>query len=332
MAGKNGRKTNNPSAKKRKFPKRKRQSPTSTGFGGLLAHGVRTLLSVLPGSALTVGIADFVFKSLGYSTKSPILNSDQTVTATFQATGLTALFHIALKDILFQSFTHGVRLNAAEWATNYSAGRLRSLCVKIIPQTPQAEKRGLLAMAFIPFRTDEEAIWYNDKSRIQGMLFEQVKMIPGAKSGPASRPLTINYRPKPSDGRLNYDLGMLDEIGAITIGFDQTNRTVYNAFSQDDFSCTVVISGTVLLQRPQEVPYQLKYGRKIDDKMASTQAIILSSDRMLQYDILNGVPSFSEEQTPDGITVRGPVSEAHQKKIVNYLSGHIEEHTDRMTL
>ncbi|KAK1137326.1 hypothetical protein K0M31_001838 [Melipona bicolor] len=94
---------NRSSSQKRTRRKRSIQSPTSTEFGGLFARGV---LSILPGSKLTIGIADFVFKSLGYTTvKNITMHDDYEVTAGFQTTGLTALFHLALKDILFKNYT-----------------------------------------------------------------------------------------------------------------------------------------------------------------------------------------------------------------------------------
>lgn len=287
--------------------KAKRQSTSFTGFGGLIARGVRTLLSVLPGSELTTGIADFAFKSLGYSKVTlPLDASTNTVQAEFLATGLTALFHIALKDLLFESFTHGVREDAATWTTNYEAGRLMSLEVSVIPQARMQERQGQWAAVFIPFRTAAENLYYNTK--FQGMLYEQVKLIPGAVSAPATKPLKVRFRPTPRDGRLNYDLSLKDEIGLISIGFDQTNRTSYKPFGLDEFSCTVIVSGVVQLQRPHEVSYASKHGRTIDDKLRNTLAVILTPDRKLQFSVNKTSDDHTIEDLPSSVRVRGSVS------------------------
>lgn len=297
-------------SKKKKMARKgrvKRQSTSYTGFGGLIARGIRTLLSVLPGSELTTGIADFAFKSLGYSKVILPLDSDShTVQAEFLCTGLTALFHIALKDILFESFTHGVREDAATWSTNYEAGRLVSLEVSIIPQARMQERQGQWAAVFIPFRTADENTYYDTK--FQGMLYEQVKLIPGAVSAPATKPLRLRFRPTPRDGRLNFDLSLKDEVGLISIGFDQTNRTSYKAFGLDEFSCTVIVSGTVQLQRPHEVSYASKHKRTIDDKLKNTLAVILTPDRKHQFGITKTTDDHGVDSLASSVRVRGVVS------------------------
>lgn len=277
---------------------RARQSPTATGFGSLMARGVRTLLSVLPGSKLTTGIADFAFKALGYSQEIVVLDANSgMVKVTFLATGLTALFHLALKDILFDSVSHGTRINAAEWVTNYEGGRLLSLNIAVIPQARLEQRQGQWAAVFIPFRSDEERKFYDEKK--QGMLYEQVKVIPGAKSAPATKPLRLSFTPGSRDGRLNYDIGLKDEIGLVSIGFDQTNRAEYGEFALDSFSCTVIVSGVVQLQRPHEVPYASKFGRTLDDKLKLVEAIVLTPDRSLQFQVAT---------PPDGLEVDLPTS------------------------
>lgn len=304
-----------PQKKKRQNVRRKRQSPSSTGFGGLIARGVRTLLSVLPGSSLTTGIADFVFKSLGYSKVLSVIGNE--VEVTFQATGLTALFHLKLKDILFESFTHGVRVNAEEWDSNYSAGRLMSLCVKVIPQAPTGQQRGQWALCFIPFRTNDDEYYYNNKS--QGMLYEQLKMIPGARSAQANKPMHVMFSPRSNDGRLNFDLDLNKEIGAVGIAFDQTNRSSYGAFGMDEFSCTVIVSGVVRLQRPQEVPYTLKYTRLLDDKLKDHLAIVRTQDRKYQFDILRTNDDKHFITYEEGsIRVKGVVDYLDSNKLLPY--------------
>lgn len=286
--------------------RRAQQSTSSTGHASLIARGVRTLLSVLPGSKLTTGIADFAFKSLGYSTVMlPIDANTSTIKADLSVTGVTALFHLALKDLLFDSFTHGVRIDAATWTTNYEAGRLMSVKISVIPQTKMNNRQGQWAAVFIPFRSKEEATYYEQKS--QGMLYEQVKVIPGAKSAPATKPLHLSFSPTARDGRLNFDLGLQDEIGVVSIGFDQTSRSSYGAFALDDFSCTVIVSGVVKLQRPHEVSYASTFTRTIDDRLKDKLAIVCSADRKLQFMVSKTLDQHSCIDLPDKIQVVGTV-------------------------
>lgn len=230
---------------------RSRQSVSNTGYAGLVARGVRTLLSVLPGSKLTSGIADFVFGSLGY-TKSISLHENNIIKADFQCTGLVALFHLALKDVLFESFTHGLRKNAAEWQTNYQAGRLKTITIKVKPESSSGDRRGNWCLAFIPFRTEADNKYYDGLK--SGPLYEQAKLIPGAKSGSASQPLSVTFNVSGRDGRLNENVSMNTEIGAVIIAFDHTSRDAYSVFSADMFSCIATVSGVVQLQRPNETP------------------------------------------------------------------------------
>lgn len=332
MAGKNGKTRSNRNFKRKNIRRTKRQSPSSTGYGGLLARGIRTLLSVLPGSLLIPGIVDFAFKSLGYTTKSPRLNHDGTISVEFQTTGLTALFHLALKDILIQSFTHGTRLNSSEWESNYFAGRLRSMCIKLSPQTPQSEIRGMMSIVFIPFRSEEENKFYNNKGNIQGLSYEQVKLIPGAKSGPAGRPISLYFKPRVSDGRLNYDIAMGDEIGAVLIGFEQMSRSSYAAFSPDEFACTVTVSGVVELQRPREAGSPGKYSRKLDDKMASKQAVVLTPDRKLQLIISKAESATEELYEGKNEFVRGIINDDQMKDLISYLSGDLRNALDEVSV
>lgn len=273
MAGKNAARKRSVKANRRQKGRRNgrvRQSTRSTGYGGLIARGVRTLLSVLPGSTLTTGIADFVFKSLGYT--SSLEGNLNKFAADIKVTALTANFHIAAKDILFDSYTHGCKTDLVTWASNYQAGRVRSVTIKVVPETPMGEVRGILGLAFIPFRNQEENTWYD--SHNAGVLIEQLKRIPGAKTGPAGKPLSITFRPGPSDGDLNFDVRLAREIGAVLIAFDQTSRDAYGMFTADQFSAMVYVSGIIELRRPQEEPYTIKYTRTIDDKMRTAAGFV----------------------------------------------------------
>lgn len=318
MAGARYKTKSKRTPQKKSNSRRRLSQPTgSTGYGGLIARGVRTLLSVLPGSQLTTGIADFVFKSLGYTKVVSVRGSE--VDAEFQATGLTALFHLALKDVLYESFTHGTRTSEAEWTTNYTSGRLLALTVRVVPQAPTGQSRGQLALAFIPFRRDKDKAYYDKNAA--GMRYDQVKVIPGAKSGRANRPLTVTFRPRVRDGILFTSLDMLDEIGAVAIAFDQTNRNSYGAFGMDEFSCTVLVSGVVRLVRPNEVPQPYKLGRRIDDKNANKLATLTTPDHTCQFDIMATADHHKWTDRGHTCHVTGSVSAAGLDGIVRYLSG-----------
>lgn len=262
-----------------------------------MARGVRTLLSILPGSKLKGGIADFKFRSMGVTDDVTVLDPKTcSVTGTKYVIGLTALFHLALKDIMIDSFSHGTRLNAADWVTNFEGGRLLSLEIVVIPQARLSQRQGQLAVAFIPFRSKEEVDYYNKTK--QGMSYEQVKLIPGSKSASALQTIRLSFTPRASDGRLFFDIGLNDQIGAVSIGFEQTNRISYGRFPLDVFSCTVTVSGVVELQRPHEVPYASKFARKLDDKLSHVDAVMMTVDRSVLFNVykpsrLEVVPSTS---------------------------------------
>lgn len=304
--------------KKKTSPTRRRtfrkRSTTQTGLGGLIAKGIRTILMTLPGSTLTVPIADVAFKALGYATGIE-LGDGNTVKADTKVTGLCSLFHVDLKDILFESYTHGARTDASTWATNYNAGCLRSLQIRVRPEAPNSQRRGVWAMAFIPFRNaEDERVYVAAKA---GMFYEQIRMLPGAVAGSTMRDLSLTYVPTVRDGRLYTSLGLDDSVGAVIIAFDQTNRTVYGNFGLDDFSCIATLSGVVALQRPQEAPHATTYDRKITDQLNLVSAIVSLPDRSLCIPI-EGPAALDQG---DSILVKGVVSPRHFDRLSAYLLG-----------
>lgn len=315
MAGKNRRQR--PKAQKKTSKTRSRSRTriprtSTTPLSGLIARGIRTLISVLPGSTLLKGVADFIFSAYGY-TPAVLPDKDGKVQAKMQLTGLCAMFHVALKDILYDSSTHGVRNLNGGWTTNYGSGVLKSVTITVIPDSAQGEKRGSMAIGFIPFRTKSEANYYNDKPK--PMSYEQLKDLPGSKSCPVGiGTLTITFTVRPADGRLTTDMMLDEEIGAVFICFDNTSRTSYGNFTPEEFSATVLVSGVIRLCRPQEIPLPFVYGRRLDDKMGGMTLLMTPSrDRFI-------VSDSSLESTSTHVIVRGQLSMEDYERALDAVS------------
>lgn len=285
--------------------RRARQSTKSTGHKGLVARGVRVLYSVAPGSKLQQKFYDFGFKNIGFINNTGLPINATEISASMYVTGLGALFHLRLQDILFGGVTHGVRV-PNQWRTNYLGGILKSITIHIECVTPMSSRQGVWALCFIPFRSSSEESYYVKKGHI--IPFESLKLIPGARSSPTTSSLTVTFRPSKRDGRLFYGVGLDDGIGAVGISFSQYCRTVYTNFSASEFGCITTVTGVVKLQRPQEVGKAVVYGREIDDRLKTCLAFAESFDRTLQMSINQKSDTHSVIEDPECVVVTGAVT------------------------
>lgn len=230
---------------------------TSSGFGGLVAKGIRTLVSWLPGQSFIKPISDLFFNAFGIAQKVSFL-SESNYTAEFYITGLTSRQTLNPTDILVETTTHGVRTIGEDGKPlvlmNYSEARIRTLKITATPTNKVADRQGMWTMAFVPFRNAMDQKAYSGDAVA---TFDTVRLMPGSVTKAASQSLTLSYSPKVTDGTAFTftDLARSAdsvETGVMFISFEQANRSSYTQFDPSEFACSVSVSGQVELRRPPQ--------------------------------------------------------------------------------
>lgn len=219
------------------------QRPTS---GSLIVKGVNTILSAIPAAKIFKPITDFMFKSFGFSATK--ISSDS-VSATVVIYGLGAAFAVPLSAIIENTpiIPKHHADNKVQLITNFTHGQLLQIRVTVRPIGELSHRQGNIALAFIPYTTEQSGKYYDQNVEIPHL--QDVIIVPGAVQGPGTRTLSINYRCRGTTyASLPHPL--TTEIGLVLISYEDLSRNVGTDFSAEDFGAEVIISGTVKLSNP----------------------------------------------------------------------------------
>lgn len=221
---------------------RKTAPSSSTSIGGLVATGVRTLTSFLPGQTVVRPVVDTILKALGLVTAVTV--SGDNITATLRPIGLSTNVAINFGNLMCECKNLGLQgLNAQGLPmlqTNYDTGRVLKMIVTAEPTAKSSERSGDWAMAIVPIKQ------IKDRAEITAVTpnFEDLKNIPGAKFGPATRSLSVLWIPnvaRDSIAAMNQDFGNYGAMACIMLAYSQEARSSYGDFSPDAFSVRIVV-------------------------------------------------------------------------------------------
>lgn len=277
---------------KKKRGKRKPSSGTREfgTIGKAVATGVRTLLSVLPGSGISVPIADFLFHAFGYADSFSVPTADNTVDApVVRFTGVIGGVSVC-PATLISATKLAVFDSNRNFGTRYMDGRIVKIRVDVVPSNVTSSRSGFWILAIQPFFTKEDAARY---SNVDTPNVGQHALVGCYKSvtGPASVPLSLSYSPRVHDGfAFSFSPIEIDKL-AILIRYEQIDRVAYTEFTADQFACELTIRGTVETRCPENSVSHTIYDDRVNDvfKGAYTDThqgfscVIQSTDRSKVY-------------------------------------------------
>lgn len=221
---------------------RKTAPSSSTSIGGLVATGVRTLTSFLPGQTVVRPVVDCILKALGLV--SSIVVSGDNITATLKPIGLSVNVPLNFGNLMCECKNLGLQgLNTQGFPTlqtNYDTGRVLRMIVTAEPTAKMSERSGDWAMAIVPIKQ------IADRQTITSIIpnFEDLKNVPGAKFGPATRALSVLWIPnvvRDSAAAMNQNFADYGALACVLMAYSQEARASYGDFSPDAFSVRFVV-------------------------------------------------------------------------------------------
>lgn len=262
------RKASNTSTRKVTARRAKRNSkPRRTSqraLGSLIVKGVNALMSAIPAANIFSPITDFLFKSVGFTKSSITLGFCDTITVIY---GLGAAFAVPLSSIIENTpiLAKHHDGNHVQLFTNFTHGQLLNIRITVRPIGELAHRQGNLALAFIPYTTQESGRYYD--SHVDIPTLQDVLLVPGAVQGSGTRTLSVNYRARGLQ-YCNMPHPLNTEIGLVLIGYQDLSRNKGTDFGAEDFGAEIIISGAVKLSNPlPHVGYEA-VSCTISDKLA----------------------------------------------------------------
>lgn len=221
---------------------RKTGPSSSTSIGGLVATGVRTLTSFLPGQTVVRPVVDVILKALGFLTS--VSMSSETFQATLRPIGLSTNVPLNFGNLMCECKSLGLqginRQGLPQLTTNFDTGRVLKMIVTAEPTAKMSEKSGDWAIALVPLKQ------IADQSALSGSSpnFEDLKNMPGAKYGPANRSLSVLWIPnvtRDSTAAFNQNFGNYTGFCYLMMAYSQEARSSYGNFSPDAFSVRFLV-------------------------------------------------------------------------------------------
>lgn len=249
---------------------RKRNPQKSGGtssFKSLIATGVRTLTSFIPGQAIVKPAVDFLLKTFGFIkfflTESGDL--DGTVMISGAATvipfyigdlfselnliGLPKYVEVPVIGIDGNAVKDKVKVIGTE--VNHKSIQVLHVNFKVVPTGEYGKRCGMWAMAWQPNHTSYEDTAFNIPS-LNGRppSFDCVREMTFSRCGPATRSLSLNWKPKVArDGHAALPkplagYGNYPATGWLYISYEDANRPTNKVFSIDELSFEVIVRAT----------------------------------------------------------------------------------------
>lgn len=254
---------------KKKKPKQQKRRRAAPSAGSVIAKGVSTLLSYVPGGSYLKSLADFAFKAFGWN-PAPRLLPSTNVQDSLNWLGMSCRFFITYNSIARTTHLGVVSNNQSNngkmFMTQFEDAALISLLIKIIPTGKHSDRSGLIAAAFVPFNQDDEN---NTSSGIP--TFQDIIGVPNSVQGPANRTLVISYRP---DSPWIRDFHRLDKaFGVFQAAFyDPMRIDPRSQFTVDDFTCDIEISGVLKFKKPMLSGGWAQFSGSVIDKTGDSVA------------------------------------------------------------
>jgi hypothetical protein len=243
---------------RRRRPRRKTKRATPRNgttkrnpFAALVVTGVRALIAALPGSTFLSPIADIIFTSLGMSQEKASAASLLTVIDKVAYNGMSGMTLIHYVNILARTPNAALDLKKGETAwvnTPFVDAKLENITITAAPDSIRSKRSGRWAIGFFPFRNrdDKKEMFYNYRP----VPLAQLERMAGTVVGPADKPLSLTFRPRPMDG-LAYQFNQISEaFGMLVVAYSEDVRTSYHEFTADDWAPNLVVKGTLSLRQP----------------------------------------------------------------------------------
>lgn len=294
------RSTRKPNRKRRSNPLR---SSTTTpksiqsGLGTLVARGLRSIVSMLPGSGFVLPMVDFVFNNLLYSDVKP---TNGRFVGQVRTYGLTSALDITRANIVGSSLTQRQRnyWNDYYFFLEYQDVKIDSLKIVIQPDNKLSTRTGFITVGFQPLANEVDVIdaeYFIDKDNIDRCLLNM--------SGPFDKPFVLTYTPQSYDGAsfgfwpildakhkttwyLNKNYWKPTVFGNLYINYENPNREVWTEISTSEIGFNIQLIAKYELRNP--VPRNLVYGPdsfnfcaldKIRDRYKESKAVIIDKSR-----------------------------------------------------
>lgn len=240
------------------------KSTKRTTVGGIIATGVRSLVSVLPGAAFLLPLYDMIFSSVAVDNKksssSPFYqDGDYLIGDGIAVYGLCGVVMFNYANILVKAPGSVSRIFDDKdparpgdihptLETSFLDARLVDLVVSVAPDSKSQYRAGRWGVVLIPFRGDHDAETFS--RNYVPLSLGAIQEMSGCVSGPSDKPLILRYRPTQYDGRLNSYNQMDSWIGGLIIAYDCDLRVNYHAFSPDEFAPYVTLKGRLEMRTP----------------------------------------------------------------------------------
>lgn len=310
-------------ASARRSTKRRPQRKSGNGsLASFIVKGVNTLLSIVPGAAIFRPVADFAFKSLGFS--KDFVAIGESFTATTFVYGSSAAFTIPLTTLI-QDSPFMVRANRSDnlaqkdILTTFTHGKLLHIRVTARPIGQLSYRQGQWALAYLPFSTLESETFYSMNTTIPTL--RDVLAIPGAAQASGTRQMSVNYRPR----RATFDSmvhPLTTKVGLVMICYEDLSRNKGSEFGPEDFGAEIIIHGAVQLYTPMPHAGWAQFDCKVKDEL--DQFSIRINEHTLRDARM--VPSG------DALKVTGTVVRSERTSLLADSSGKIRLGMDAMSL
>lgn len=224
---------------------RPKVSSPATGFGTVVAKGIRQLTTFIPGQPIVRPVVDFIYRALGLSTDFTI-GQESKISGTFAVLGLTARLFIKPQMLLSESRNIGLQSitqGKIQTKINFRTAVFRYIKFTLTPVGKRSDCKGMVAMAYLPLQTVDSVSTYTDA---RWASFENVSQMAGSIYGYAGRPLNLKWTNRGQDGfsSLPQDLYLNNTCGVLFIAFNDENRETYTDISPSEFASQVTISCT----------------------------------------------------------------------------------------
>lgn len=246
--------------RKNKVPKPPKKRTASTSFKQIIATGVRTLSSFIPGQPIVRPAVDFLLKTFGFVKFS--LRTDGVLDGALTLTGASSSIPFYTGDFFSSIDVYGNPIlgavkpvalagspqDVAVMGTviNHKSVRLLQVTWKLQPTGEQGKRAGMWAMAWQPNYTGTEDSAYDLNSlNNRPPTFENVKEMTYSTWGSATRGLVLTWRPKlQRDGHSALPRGMpgfgvIPAAGWLFVAYEDKIRPTGAKFDINELSAEV---------------------------------------------------------------------------------------------
>lgn len=253
----------------KKMVSKKRSSNPGRGssFKSLVATGVRTLTSFIPGQSIVKPAVDFLLKTFGFI--KFFLDDSGRLDSTVMISGASTAIPFYVGDLFSELNFIGLprsvdvpiidetgnvtnkKVKVIGTEVNHKSIQVLHANFKIVPTGEFGKRCGMWAMAWQPNHTSYEDTAFNVPSlNSRPPSFDCVREMTFSRCGPATKPLALNWKPqvardghaalpKPLEGYGSYPA-----TGWLYVSYEDSNRPVDKSFSIDELSFEIIVKAT----------------------------------------------------------------------------------------